>query len=219
MTIFDYISSLFRSFLQSLGLYQKQGTILLLGLDNAGKTTFLHKLKSANSTTTFAPTEQPRVESFQYDGIQFAGWDLGGHEAVRYLWQDYVCRASAVLFLIDASDPNRLEEAGMELDALIHGEDGLDAGGVLDGVPLAILLNKCDLSNSMSSEYIADQIGFDEIVKSYGCRGQGHEDFDDDENLIEEGQYPRHDRVRMFRMSVLRGEGYQDAFRWISTFL
>jgi GTP-binding protein SAR1 len=216
-SILNYISSLFRSFLTSLGLYQKQGTILLLGLDNAGKTTFLHKLKTANSTTVFAPTEQPRVETFQYDGIKFAGWDLGGHEAVRYLWQDYVCEASAIMFLIDATDHARLQEAGLELDALIHGDNGLDGDDVLSGVPLAIMLNKCDLENAMSNEVIADEICFEELQKSHS--GRIKEDQEDYEDLMEEGQYQGRDLIRMYRMSVLRGEGYQDAFRWISTFL
>jgi GTP-binding protein SAR1 len=215
-SILKYLSSLFQSFLKSLGLYQKQGTILLLGLDNAGKTTFLHKLKSANCTTVFAPTEQPRVESFQYDGIKFAGWDLGGHEAVRYLWQDYVCEASAIMFLIDATDYARLQEAGLEIDALIHGDNGLEGDGVLDGIPLAIMLNKCDLETAMSNEVVADQICFEELQKSRSGRIKDQEGYED---LIEQGQYNGRDLIRMYRMSVLRGEGYQDAFRWISTFL
>ena len=187
-SIISYIKDFFKSLLQSFGLYQKQGTILLLGLDNAGKTTFLHKLKT-NSIYNFAPTIQPHVETFQIQGIQFAGWDLGGHEAVRHLWEDYVCEAAAVMFLMDACDYERFEENAGELDALI-------GDGVLEGVPLAILLNKCDLDVAQRSDYIAESIGYGSILDRHG-----------------------EDRVRMFRMSVLRGEGYQDAFKWVASFL
>ncbi len=188
--VYEYIKDMFTTLLRSFGLYQKEGTILLLGLDNAGKTTFLHKLRTNTFRENyFAPTERPHVEKFQMEGIQFAGWDLGGHEAVRHLWEDYVCEASAVLYMIDASDGERIEESGLELDSLV-GE------GVLEHVPLAILLNKCDLPNAQRSEDIAKEMDYDEIVDKHG-----------------------EDKVRMFRMSVVRGEGYQEAFQWISTFL
>jgi len=188
ISVLSYLKDLITSLLQSFGLYQKNGTILLLGLDNAGKTTFLHKLKT-NSIYNFAPTERPHVESFQMQGIKFAGWDLGGHEAVRHLWEDYVCEASAVFYLLDASDQQRFEENAIELDALI-GE------GVLEGIPLAILLNKCDLENAQPSQNIAEAIEYGEIVEKHG-----------------------EDKVCMFRMSVVRGQGYQEAFQWISSFL
>ena len=186
--IIIYLQKLFQSLLQTLGLSQKNGSILLLGLDNAGKTTFLHKLKTSK-IQSFAPTERAHVEHFRMQGIQFAGWDLGGHEAVRHLWEDYVCEASAVMFLVDAADYGRFEECRGELDALV-GE------GVLKGVPLAVLLNKCDLVEAQGSEFIADEIGYHDVLDGHG------------ENL-----------VRMFRISVFRGEGYQDAFRWIASFL
>ena len=189
-SLITYVKSFFARLLETLGLTHKKGTILLLGLDNAGKTTFLHKLKT-DSIYNFAPTERANVESFKIEGIQFAGWDLGGHEAVRHLWEDYVCEASAVLFLIDAADYERLDECNAELDALA-GE------GVLGNVPLAILLNKCDLEEAQiySSEDVAEQIGYGEILERHG-----------------------EDKVAMFRMSVYRGEGYQDAFRWVASFL
>ena len=189
MSLLDFLTNLLQSFLQSLGFANKKGTIVLLGLDNAGKTTFLHKLRT-NSLLTFPPTDQPHKESFTAEGVKFSAWDLGGHEAVRHIWEDFVCEASAVLFLVDVADHDRLEEVRDELDALV-GEGMLE-----DGVPLAILLNKSDLGGALGSEFIADQIWYNEIVEKLGA-----------------------DRVQMFRMSVLRGKGYQDALRWVASFL
>src|SRR3569623_642348 len=107
-----------------MGLSNKQGSLLLLGLDNAGKTTLLHKLASGGEVRPFPPTDRPRQDQFSCNSgsgrrVQFRAWDLGGHEAVRLLWEDYGPLVSAVLFLIDATDTNRLVEAGYELDALL----------------------------------------------------------------------------------------------------
>ena len=187
--ILSWLSSLFLSILASFGLSEKRGTILLLGLDNAGKTTLLHRLRTG-TVQPFPPTDRPHLETFAVEGgVTFSAWDLGGHEAVRHLWEDYACDCNAVVFLIDCSDSHRFEEVCEELDALI-------AEGCVEGVPIAILLNKCDLETAASSDSVAAAIGFEELSMRHGD-----------------------DKMNMFRISVLRGEGYQDAFQWLSKFL
>ena len=111
---------MWESLMSSLGLGGgKEGTLLLLGLDNAGKTTLLHRLRTGDIKHV-PPTDRPyQSDKFSFQRLTFQAWDLGGHEAVRHIWEDYVCECSAVLFLVDATDANRLEEAGFELDALI----------------------------------------------------------------------------------------------------
>ena len=187
--IYNAWLSLWESLWKALGFEGKEGTLLLLGLDNAGKTTLLHRLRTGD-IRSFPPTDRPHhTEKFSCQGITFQAWDLGGHEAVRRLWEDYVCECSAVLFLLDSSDSERIEEAGFELDALI-GEK------IVEGVPVAILCNKCDLENAMSSNDICERIQYKELQKMQGD-----------------------DKLKLFRISVLRGEGYQAAFRWVSNFL
>jgi GTP-binding protein SAR1 len=181
--------SLWKSLLAALGLHGKSGTLLLLGIDNSGKTTLLHRLRT-HAIQSLEPTDRPSLsDTFTVQGITFQAWDLGGHEAVRYLWQDYVATASAILFLVDASDSDRLEEAGYELEELI-GE------GVVADLPIALLLNKCDLPNAMSSSEICQRIQYGDMMQQHGD-----------------------DKIRVFRISVLQGEGYADAFTWISKFL
>ena len=188
--LYEKFMSIWDSLWKALGFEGKEGTLLLLGLDNAGKTTLLHRLRTGD-VRAFPPTDRPHhmTEKFTAQGISFQAWDLGGHEAVRHLWEDYVCECSAVLFLIDSSDHARIEEAGFELDALI-GEK------IVQGVPVAVLVNKCDLETSLPSKEICQQIQFEELQKIQG-----------------------EDKIAMFRISVLRGEGYQAAFRWVSKFL
>ena len=182
--------SLWETLLSSLGLGGgKEGTLLLLGLDNAGKTTLLHRLRTGH-VQHFPPTDRPyQSDKFSFQGLTFQAWDVGGHETVRHIWGDYVCECSAVLFLVDATDINRMEEAGFELDALI-GEH------IVADIPIALLFNKCDLPNAISSKDICQRLNYDELVQNHGA-----------------------DKISAFRISVLRGEGYQQAFRWVATFL
>lgn len=188
-TIERWFDRLVYSILSALGLAGKDGTILLLGLDNAGKTTLLHRLRTG-SILQFPPTERPHLETFQAEGVSFVGWDLGGHEAVRHLWEDYIPESSAIVFLIDAADQERFDEVRDELDALINTEE------LVDGVPIAVLLNKCDLEGAVHTDLVAGAIGFEELVMLHG------------EELMS-----------LFRVSVVKGEGYQEAFQWLASFM
>ena len=82
--VVDWLRDLLSSFLSGLGLLNKEATIILIGLDNAGKSTLLHRL-SKGAFGSFAPTEKPTNDEFTAAGVTFKAWDLGGHEAVRAL--------------------------------------------------------------------------------------------------------------------------------------
>ena len=78
--------------LQALGLKNKQARIIILGLDNAGKSTLVHKL-CTNEVRLFVPTIKAHSKVFTLGRIEFTAWDLGGHEQVSmcgvcsvYLW-------------------------------------------------------------------------------------------------------------------------------------
>jgi GTP-binding protein SAR1 len=230
MSIWETLSSWWDILWQSLGLKGKEGSVVLLGLDNAGKTTLLHRLRTGKiQQHTFPPTDRPSAaaNTFQYQGVTLAAWDLGGHEVVRHLWADYVAserarskQKVAILFLIDAADLERVEEAGYELDNLIH-ESLLKEGGEEEGVsghylytgngaraysnaastassllpPVAIFLNKCDLATAASTDEICQRMDWTSV----------------------EAVYPL-DKIRIFRGSVWKEDGYPDVFRWIATF-
>ena len=76
----SFLYSFWDTLLQSLGLSQKQGNLLLLGLDNAGKTTLLHRLRTGSLPQHFPPTDRPSQNEFRHGGIRFQAWDMGGHE-------------------------------------------------------------------------------------------------------------------------------------------
>jgi GTPase SAR1 family protein len=78
------LKSFFTGLLQQMGFLNKRATIVLLGLDNAGKTTLQYKLKHGN-VQAFVPTQRAKEEELTIGGVSIKAWDLGGHQAVRSL--------------------------------------------------------------------------------------------------------------------------------------
>merc|ERR1711945_50216 len=69
-------------------LGSKEMRILMVGLDAAGKTTILYKLKLGEVVTTI-PTIGFNVETVEYKNISFTVWDVGGQDKIRPLWRHY----------------------------------------------------------------------------------------------------------------------------------
>eukprot|EP00708_Paratrimastix_pyriformis_P001580 GAFH01000117.1.p1 GENE.GAFH01000117.1~~GAFH01000117.1.p1 ORF type:complete len:367 (+),score=72.34 GAFH01000117.1:534-1634(+) len=80
---------------------------VMLGPDAGGKTTLLYQWKLGEAVTTI-PTIGFNVEDV---GQRFSIWDVGGNCKIRQLWRHYLEDTHAVLYLVDASDPERFEEA------------------------------------------------------------------------------------------------------------
>jgi ADP-ribosylation factor-like protein 1 len=92
---------------------------LILGLDNAGKTTILYRLQAAEIETTI-PTIGFNVETLQYKNIKFQVWDLGGQTSIRPYWRCYYPNTDAIIFVVDSADQDRLKIAKQELFAMLE---------------------------------------------------------------------------------------------------
>ncbi|XP_037898826.1 ADP-ribosylation factor-like protein 4A isoform X1 [Glossina fuscipes] len=93
--------------------------VVMLGLDSAGKTTALYRLKFDQYLNT-VPTIGFNCEKIQgtagrAKGIHFLIWDVGGQEKLRPLWRSYTRCTDGILFVVDSVDVERMEEAKMEL--------------------------------------------------------------------------------------------------------
>ena len=93
--------------------------ILILGLDNAGKTTILYRLQVAEPVTT-VPTIGFNVEALKYGNLTFQVWDLGGQSTIRPYWRCYFPNTDAVIFVVDSSDIERLDTARDELHGILN---------------------------------------------------------------------------------------------------
>merc|ERR1719449_498061 len=88
--------------------------ILMVGLDAAGKTTILYKLKLGEVLTTI-PTIGFNVETVEYKNISFTIWDVGGQDKIRPLWRHYYQNTQGIIFVVDSNDRDRIGEARDEL--------------------------------------------------------------------------------------------------------
>jgi len=101
--------------LQAL-LGSKEVRILVLGLDNAGKTTILYKLQNeSDEEIQTIPTIGFNVETLQYKNIKFQVWDLGGQTSIRPYWRCYYPNTDAIIFVVDSADKERIIIARQEL--------------------------------------------------------------------------------------------------------
>ena len=140
------LMDLARNALQSvLGSFSdRDAKLLMLGLDAAGKTTVLYKLK-LNEVVSTIPTIGFNVENFTV-------WDIGGQETLRSLWRHYFTNTDGLVFIVDSADHQRFTEAKEELDWILDSEE-------MKGVPLVVLANKQDLGSSRSPSSVAEKLG------------------------------------------------------------
>ncbi|WJZ91468.1 hypothetical protein VitviT2T_010535 [Vitis vinifera] len=128
--------------------------VLILGIDKAGKTTLLEKLKALYSNLEglppdrILPTVGLNIGRVELSNTKLVFWDLGGQPGLRSIWEKYYEEAHAVVYVIDASCPSRFEDSKSALEKILRHED-------LQGAPLLILANKQDLGDAASSEEIA----------------------------------------------------------------
>ena len=127
-----------------------QARILILGLDNAGKTTILRKLSDEDITTT-TPTQGFNIKSILHNGFKLNVWDIGGQKTIRPYWRNYYENTEALIYVVDAADRKRVDEAGYELNEIL-GEDKLAT------VPLLVFANKSDLLQAQRADDIAESL-------------------------------------------------------------
>ncbi|KAE9591435.1 hypothetical protein Lal_00038864 [Lupinus albus] len=128
--------------------------VLILGIDKAGKTTLLEKMKSVYSNIEglphdrIVPTVGLNIGRIEVANSKLVLWDLGGQAGLRSIWEKYYEEAHAVVFVADASCPSRFEDVKSALEKVLRHED-------LRGAPLLILANKQDLPEAVSAEELA----------------------------------------------------------------
>merc|ERR1712039_808546 len=124
---------------------------LMVGLDGAGKTTILYKLKLGEVVTTI-PTIGFNVETVEYKNKSFTVWDVGGQDKIRPLWRHYYQGTNSLIFVVDSNDRDRIEDARGELTKMMSEDEMRDAA-------LLVFANKQDLPNSMTASEVTEKLG------------------------------------------------------------
>ncbi|XP_012566936.1 ADP-ribosylation factor-like protein 3 isoform X1 [Hydra vulgaris] len=134
---------------------KKELRILLLGLDNAGKTTILKSLASEDISHV-TPTQGFNIKSVQSQGILLNVWDIGGQKTIRSYWRNYFENTDVLIYVIDSADRARFEESGMQLAELLEEEK-------LIGTPVLIFANKQDLLHAAKSSELMEGLNLNSI--------------------------------------------------------
>jgi small GTP-binding protein len=135
-----------RESISRIGLVERR--VLMLGLDNAGKTTILFQLKLGQPVST-VPTVGFNVETVRIQNMQLTITDVGGQTKLRPLWRHYFYSAHALIYVVDSSDKGRIEDARVELEQILDNED-------MAGISVLVFANKQDLEQAMSPQDVAE---------------------------------------------------------------
>jgi small GTP-binding protein len=136
--------------------------ILMVGLDAAGKTTILYKLK-LGETVPCVPTIGFNVEQVNHKNISFTVWDVGGQDKIRPLWRHYYQGVQGIIFVVDSADRDRIDDskdyensAKEELSRMLGEEE-------LRHAALLVFANKQDLPGAMKVQEITERLGLNKL--------------------------------------------------------
>ena len=151
--------------------------ILILGIDNSGKTALLYYLCHKDNKNT---PPQPGINAIQVNyfrntkKINF--YDLGGQKTLRLYWEYYYDKADAIIYMVDGSDEARIEESLEIFKSLLRNEK-------LNRVPILIYNNKADIHNCLGADEIIEKFEINDICgrdwSLYSCsayKGTGVKD-------------------------------------------
>lgn len=164
--------------------------VLILGLDNAGKTTFLEQTKTkfnkhyqGMNLAKITSTVGLNIGKIDVGSSRLNFWDLGGQEELQSLWDKYYMESHAVIFIVDSSDRERVEESKDAFEKMVMNDH-------LIGVPLMLLANKQDLMDCLKVTEV--KTIFNNPLQSMGQR----------ESWVQ-------------GVSALKGDGVQEGIDWL----
>ncbi|BBN06877.1 ADP-ribosylation factor-like protein 2 [Marchantia polymorpha subsp. ruderalis] len=137
---------------------EKEMRILMVGLDNAGKTTIVKRI-NGEDTSGISPTLGFNIKTMQFKSYRVNIWDVGGQKTLRSYWRNYYEQTDGMVWVVDSSDIRRLQDCREELHGLLQEEK-------LMGASLLIFANKQDLKGSLSPEDIAKVLDLGLMDKS-----------------------------------------------------
>uniref|UniRef100_A0A9I9CIJ5 ADP-ribosylation factor 1 n=1 Tax=Cucumis melo TaxID=3656 RepID=A0A9I9CIJ5_CUCME len=150
----------------------KEARILVLGLDNAGKTTILYRLQMGEVVSTI-PTIGFNVETVQYNNIKFQVCNAGGQTSIRPYWRCYFPNTQAIIYVVDSSDTDRLVVAREEFHAILEEEE-------LRGAVALVFANKQDLPGALDDAAVTEALELHKIknrqwaiFKASAIKGEG----------------------------------------------
>mmetsp|Transcript_80461 Transcript_80461/g.211251 ORF Transcript_80461/g.211251 Transcript_80461/m.211251 type:complete len:185 (-) Transcript_80461:26-580(-) len=138
---------------------KKKVRIVVVGLDNSGKTTVLNALKPKKASLETVPTVGFATEEFQKHGINFCAFDMSGQSRYRNLWEHYYGDVEGIIVVIDATDKLRFVVVKDELLTILQ-----DQRVAEKKIPILFLSNKMDLPTAASPKEVMDALELEKIA-------------------------------------------------------
>nr|GEW78137.1 ADP-ribosylation factor-like protein 2 [Tanacetum cinerariifolium] len=146
------------SIIRKIKRKEKEMRILMVGLDNSGKTTIVLKI-NGEDTSVISPTIGFNIKTMTYDKYTLNIWDVGGQKTIRSYWRNYFEQTDGLVWVVDSSDLRRLDDCKYELDNLLKEER-------LSGASLLVFANKQDIQGALSPDEIAKVLNLDAMDKT-----------------------------------------------------
>uniref|UniRef100_A0A0D6QSY9 ADP-ribosylation factor-like protein 2 n=1 Tax=Araucaria cunninghamii TaxID=56994 RepID=A0A0D6QSY9_ARACU len=137
---------------------EKEMRILMVGLDNAGKTTIVMRI-NGEDTSSISPTLGFNIKTIEYKSYRLNIWDVGGQKTIRSYWRNYFEQTDGLVWVVDSSDLRRLDDCKEELHNLLKEER-------LSGSSLLILANKQDIQGALRPADIAKLLNLEVMDNS-----------------------------------------------------
>ena len=151
---------LFDSLLEWLGLRSREVSVLIVGLDNSGKSTLLNYiLPREHQSDYIVPTVGFHVEHFSQKGLSLTAFDMSGQSRYRTLWANYYHRADGIIFVVDSSDKTRILVAREEFQQLLS-HQAISSRNI----PILVFANKMDVRDSLSDTGVSSALGLHELI-------------------------------------------------------
>lgn len=146
-------------------LYKKTNYyVLILGLDNSGKSTFLEQARCMFNKSLkrldlrrIAPTVGLNVAKIETSEAILNFWDLGGQKELQTLWSRYFTEAHAVIWVVDSSEPERFTESREALRLLLEDEH-------LKQSPFLFIMNKQDKPEAQNPQEILNYFNLVDLI-------------------------------------------------------
>ncbi|KAJ2559880.1 ADP-ribosylation factor-like protein 2 [Coemansia sp. RSA 1933] len=144
-----------QSIIKKLRAKEKEVRILVLGLDNAGKTTIMKRV-TGEPIDTISPTLGFNITTLELDGYKVNFWDVGGQRTIRAYWRNYFEQTDGIIWVVDSADRQRIDLCRQELAALLKQDR-------LAGAALLVFANKQDIQGAMSEDAIRGALELDSL--------------------------------------------------------
>jgi len=134
--------------------------VLIAGLDSAGKTTILYKIKRGQKrmkeSIPTTPTMHFNVEQWKYKNTTFSVWDVGGQDSIRPLWRHHLTGTQGLVYVVDSNDRDRLRKSATEMHKIM-----LDHA--MRNACLLVYANKSDLPHALKPDQVSKELRLDEL--------------------------------------------------------